>query len=98
MPGCAKLFGNLRPDLDDSPTYYDSTVGGSMPDSGRIADDDLQRQSAYGPLGHNERMPAAAAMRAYSPAEEGRSWIGAEDQEQQQRDRLRTGINYSDAR
>lgn len=70
---CSKLFGDLRPDLDDRAKNR-ATDGGVWPERGILEESDLQANSLYDDpivVGHGERDPASE----YQPSERQRSWV-----------------------
>lgn len=65
LSACGKLFGDVRPDLNDK-QYDQPTYGGAWPEGGVLAqeENDLKKNN-YGKIGHNDRNLASAAKGYY---------------------------------
>jgi flagellar L-ring protein precursor FlgH len=83
--GCGKLFGGLRPDLDDQQQQPQYTSGGQWPEHGFLSDDMAEGgDSRYNAVGHSERGPASEG----APAQSG-SWVNPDQATANQRDAYR---------
>ncbi|MGE4107488.1 MAG: flagellar basal body L-ring protein FlgH, partial [Bacteriovoracia bacterium] len=91
--GCSTMMGKLRRDLDDSPPYYEPTVGGKWPEGGMLTGSPME-VDRYNSVGHSERGPASVSSREYLPGE-GPSWVSQGEADAVNRDRYREAISYS---